>query len=177
MSLRLIAERVGMTKPSLLYHFASKDELREKVLDQLFEHWATTLPRMLRAVTSGAGQFDALMQELTAFFAEDPDRARLLVRELIDRPDEMRRRIGESLAPLVVLITDMMRKGQRRGEVQKSVDPESYILHMIGLTLATVSAAPVMEPVVGEKGGQERLLNELLRIARTSLFAREPLQG
>jgi AcrR family transcriptional regulator len=177
-SLRAIAERVGITKPSLLYHFASKDVLRESVLDKLFEHWATTLPRLLRAVTSGEGQFEVLMQELVTFFRTDADRARLIVRELMDRPDEMRRRVTESLTPLVRLIADTVRKGQALGQVQGEADPEAYILHMIGLTLATVAAEPIVTPVLSaDRGASERYVQELLRIAHSSLFSHERSSG
>jgi AcrR family transcriptional regulator len=172
-SLSAIAELVGMTKPSLLYHFRSKDALRRGVLDRLFDHWATKLPALLRAVTSGEGQFDALMRELVSFFEEDPDRALLLIRELIDRPDEMRARVESTLAPLITLIADSMRKGQRAGRLLSDVDPESYVLHMVGMALSAVAALPTLAPALGEAGGAaaERHKRELMRIARTSLFA------
>lgn len=162
-----------MTKPSLLYHFRSKDELRRGVLDNLFDHWATVLPRLLRAVTTGEGQFDALMSELLTFFSDDEDRALLVVRELMDRPDEMQGRILDSLQPLVRLIADYMRRGQTAGRLQKDVDPEAYILHMIALTISSVATGRLLEPVLagGSDPARKRQANELMRIARTSLFA------
>lgn len=175
-SLRAIAERVGITKPSLLYHFPSKDDLRRGVLDNLFDHWATTLPRLLRAVTSGEGQFEALMHEMLSFFREDSDRARLLIRELLDRPDEMRARITETLAPLVTLIADYMRRGQASGELRHDVDPEAYILQVISMTISTVAAAPILAPVFDTdvESTIERHSSELFRIARASLFRTPP---
>jgi len=38
-SLAMIAAEVGMTKPSIYYHFASKEELVEKVFDAMFEDY------------------------------------------------------------------------------------------------------------------------------------------
>jgi AcrR family transcriptional regulator len=171
-SLRSIAEGVGITKPSLLYHFPSKDHLREEVLSEVFDHWARRLPSLVRAVTSGSGQSDALMNELVAFFREDTDRAHLLLREIIDRPDEMRRRIGASLQPLVVLVADTIRKGQALNMVQADVDPEAFVVHMIGLTIVHMVAAPVVEPVVqtDRESAADRLQRELYRVANTSLF-------
>lgn len=171
-SLQNIAERVGMSKPSLLYHFPSKDKLREGVLGDVFEHWTTRLPSLLRAVTSGPGQFDALMDELSWFFKEDRDRAHLLLRELLDRPEEMKRRIASSLSPLVTLVADSIRKGQAAAIVRAEVDPEAFVLHMIGLTISMVVSVPALEPIAGENEARalDRQERELRRIAFTSLF-------
>ena len=43
-SLQGIADDVGMRKQSLLYHFPSKEVLREAVLSDLLDRWQTTLP-------------------------------------------------------------------------------------------------------------------------------------
>jgi AcrR family transcriptional regulator len=177
-SLQAIAERVGITKPSLLYYFPSKEDLREKVLVELFGHWATRLPNLLRAVTTGEGQFEALMDELTGFFREDPDRARLLIREIMDRPEEMRASISASLGPLVTLVADTMRKGQRSGLLRDDVDPEAYVLNAIGNAMASVVAASVVEPIIGADGESAvgRLERELRRAAHSSLFS-DPVRG
>jgi len=161
-----------MSKPSLLYHFPSKDRLREEVLGEVFEHWTTRLPNLLRAVTSGAGQFEALMDELIAFFEEDADRAHLLVRELLDRPEEMKARITGSLGPLVTLVADAIRKGQTAGVVASDVDPEAFVLHLIGMTISMVIAMPMTESIVRLSGERpfERQERELRRMASTSLF-------
>ena len=70
-SLQAIAECVGVTKQTLLYHYASKEALRRAVLDQIFGHWRERLPDMLRAVTSGHDRFEALTRELVHFFEAD----------------------------------------------------------------------------------------------------------
>jgi AcrR family transcriptional regulator len=177
-SLQAIAERVGITKPSLLYHFPSKEQLREEVLRDLFEHWATRIPNLLRAVATGEGRFEALMDELSSFFREDPDRARLLIREIMDRPDEMRASIASSLGPLVTLIADTMRKGQSSGLLRDDVDPEAYVLNAICVAMASVVAVSVVEPIIGSEGKSAigRLEKETRRIARSSLFT-EPAPG
>lgn len=165
-----------MSKPSLLYHFASKDKLREEVLGDVFDHWTTRLPNLLRAVTSGPGQFDALMDELTSFFTEDRDRAHLLLRELLDRPEEMKRKIAGSLQPLVTLVADSIRKGQAAGIVRPDVDAESFVLHMLGLTISMVVSLPTIESFSDASAptALARQERELRRIAFTSLFSNPP---
>lgn len=178
-SLQEIADEVGVKKPSLLHHFPSKAELLRGVLDNLFEHWTDSLPRLLEAVTSGRGRFEAITAELMRFFLEDPDRARLVVRELLDRPEQMQSRLTQTLTPWLTLIADYIRKGQEIGQIAKDVDPEGYIMHIVTLAVSSVAAMPVVGRALGGKKEDttERQLKELLRIARTSLFVRTDEAG
>lgn len=172
-SLQEIADEVGIKKPSLLHHFSTKNDLLRAVLDNLFDHWTERLPRLLEAVTSGRGRFEAITAELMRFFREDPDRARLIVRELMDRPEAMRGRLNQTLTPWVTLIADYMRKSQEAGQVQQDVDPEAYILHIVTLTVSAIAALPVLGYAFHEEREEvmERQLKELMRIARASLFS------
>src|SRR5688500_1077833 len=72
-SLGDIADEVGIKKPSLLYHFASKDLLRQAVLEHLLARWTETLPRALLAAAAGEDQFNAVTSELVSFLEADPN--------------------------------------------------------------------------------------------------------
>ena len=173
-SLQAIADRVGVTKQTLLYHYPSKDALRRAVLEQVFAHFRERLPQMLEAVTSGLGRFEALTRELAQFFEADPDRARLIVRELLDNPDGMRKLLAENLRPWVLLIAQYIRQGQGSELIHKDVDPEAYVLHVTMLVMMTIATRAIATGVLGEVSGQNdssaRLLNELIRLSRTGLF-------
>ena len=176
-SLQAIAERVGVTKQTLLYHYPNKEALRRAVLEHVFAHFRERLPQMLEAVTSGHGRFEALTRELVHFFEADPDRARLLLRELLDKPDDMRKLLSENLRPWILLIAQYVRQGQGSSIIHADVDPEAYVLQVIILVLANVATRPVMYGVLGEGAGQDevydRQMRELFRLSRTALFAAE----
>jgi TetR/AcrR family transcriptional regulator len=175
-SLQEIADEVGVKKPSLLHHFPSKADLLRGVLDTLFGHWTESLPRLLEAVTSGRGRFEAITSELINFFSEDPDRARLVIRELMDRPDQMQSRLTQTLTPWLTLIADYIRKSQDVGQVGRDVDPEAYIMHIVTLAVSSVAALPVIGSALGGRREEieARQRGELLRIARSSLFEGPP---
>jgi AcrR family transcriptional regulator len=174
--LQAIADDVGITKQTLLYYYPSKEELRRAVLGQLIEHWRQTLPRLLEAVTSGKGKFEALTGELVRFYQADPDRARLILREMLDRPDDMRALMIEGLRPWLLLVAEYIRQGQASGILYEDVDPESYVMHIILLVAGTVANLQVLPRVLSESSGRDastaekRYLDELFRIARNSLF-------
>ncbi len=174
-SLQHIADRVGVRKQSLLYHFPSKETLRQGVLEQLLQHWNDVLPRLLRVAAAGESQFDGVIRETVRFFTADPDRARLLVREMLDRPEDMKRRLSHYVQPWVVMVADLIRKGQRHGQIYREVDPEAYVLQVIALVVAGVATArrlagAVLPANAAEGDPCERHLRELVRIAHFSLF-------
>src|SRR5579883_382302 len=90
-ALQDIADAVGVTKPAVLHHYPSKEHVRQAVLDSILEHWNRTLPRLLLAATESHDRFEGIVGELTRFFAEEPDRARILLRETLDRPADFRK--------------------------------------------------------------------------------------
>jgi AcrR family transcriptional regulator len=178
--LQAISDRVGVAKPSLLYHFSSKDELRRGVLDQVMSHWNEVLPRLLQAATSGENRFEALISESIAFFTEDSDRARLLVREMLDRPEQTKNLFEQYLGPWMKILADYIRRGQDEEIIHSDVDPEAYILEIIQLVVGTVALGDVVDRLLGAAGEDDaphaRQLAEVIRVARSGLFidARNP---
>jgi AcrR family transcriptional regulator len=177
--LQEIADAVGIRKPSLLYHFPSKSELRRSVFEKIAAHWNEALPRLLRAATSGPGQFDAVVEEMVAFFTADPDRARLIIREILDRPDEVEAALGVHVRSWAAIVCDYIRKGQAQGRVYPDVDPEAYVVQVINLVIAGVATYDCVGVLVASQSGADqhfvRHVRELLRVARRGLFLPEPV--
>ena len=143
-SLRHIADAVGIRKPSLLYHYPSKDELRTAVLEHLTLHWGQVLPRLLKAATSGEEEFEGVITELINFFVEDPDRARLILREVLDRPDVVASIQTARVLPWTEIVCRHIRRGQEQGRLRPDVDPEAYVTHMVSTVMASrVITAPL----------------------------------
>lgn len=165
-SLQAIADEVGMRKPSLLYHFPSKDELRLAVLRRVFARWNDVLPRILQAATTGADRFDGLVGEVVSFFAEEPDRARLLLREMLDRPELVDGQMRQYVAPWVAIVTDYIRRGQVDGTVRADADPEAYVMHVVHMIVSGIATATVLGP----DGNLDRHVRETVRIARAAIF-------
>lgn len=164
-SLQDIAEAVGVRKPSLLYHFPSKDALRQKVLELMLARWNDVLPRVLLAATSSQGQFDGVLREMVTFFDEDPDRARLLLREVLDRPREMRTLMDRYVKQWVGAVAEYIKKGQERGRLWRDADPEAYVIQTINLIVSSIATRDSLGTL-----STERNLREVLRYARSSLF-------
>ena len=172
-SLSHIADDVGMRKPSLLYHFPSKESLREAVLNQLLGQWQTRLPDILARAHSVDDRFGALFDEVHDFFSTDPSRALLVMREVVDRPAETRTRLGDAIRPWARIIASSIEAERTEGRVHRSADPEAYVVQSIVMMIGSVVAADFSAAVFGASAGpewSERQRTEARRIARFSLF-------
>jgi AcrR family transcriptional regulator len=175
-SLRMLADAVGMQKGSLVYHFESKEGIREAVLAGLVVRWKDVLPQIMRAATSGENRFERTMAEITGFFTADPNRARLLLREALDNPRELRERLTGATGPWIDLVPERIRDGQSGGEIHAAADAPAYIWLVVLMVLASTAMGELGPGLPGDADPQpatERLTEELIRMARTALF-RQP---
>jgi AcrR family transcriptional regulator len=175
-SVQAIADAVGLRKQSLLHWFPSKEHIRDAVLDSVLDHWRETVPRALAAATTGSRRFEGLIGEVVTFFQADPDRARVLLRESLDRPEALGRRLKDRLGPWLPLVTEAIRTGQASGRVHEHLDPEAWLVELV---LALVGSFSVDSVAHGLLAGdpvalRERRTRELTRLARSSLFRTRP---
>jgi AcrR family transcriptional regulator len=196
-ALQDIADAVGVSKPAVLHHFPSKEHVRQAVLDAILAHWNEALPRLLLAATASHDRFDAVFGETHRFFAHDPDRARLIVRETLDRPAEMRKVLRGPVRQWLAAIAGYVRAGKENGRHYADVDPEAYVIHILLLVVTATASAAVTSAILDDgtsaalpRRGQylgptsaallprgrdqgharSRYDRELARIARASLF-------
>lgn len=168
-SVQEVASAVGVTKQAVLHHFPSKELLRDAVLASLVEHWREVLPRLLLAASASEDRFDAVFGELHRFFNEQPDRARLVLREAIDRPEETKRLLKGAMRAWMEALAAYIRSGQGGARHWEDVDPEAYLVQVLNLVISAAASAEVLSSTLG-RDGRGRYHRELRRIAKASLF-------
>lgn len=178
-SLQMLADAVGIKKPSLLYHFRNKDEVRAEVLARLLSQWNARLPEILLAASTGKARFEAILTAGLDFFAEDRARAQVLVRELLDRPQEMRAVIAEYSRIWVTALSAAIDEGQRSGRIRADVDPKVFITQIASLVVGVAFLEPMSglfepEQITITEDAESAWKHELMRIARVSLFNTRP---
>lgn len=172
-SLRMIAEESATQKGTLVYHFSSKENIRNQVLNIVLSHWKTVLPALLFAATTGENRFDRILLECVDFFREDPNRAKLLIRECLDQPDVVREQYAEQLEPWIDMLEETIAKGRKEGLIVTDMAPRIYIWLVVQMVLSTIAMSELAAGFIApnqDTDATEQLTLELVRIARSSLF-------
>lgn len=169
-ALQEIADAVGVTKPAVLHHFPSKEHVRGAVLDEILEHWQATLPRLLLAASAARGRFDAVFGELYRFFSTDAYRARVILRECLDRPEEARRLLVGPVRPWLDAVAGYVRAGKEAGRHHPDLDPDAYVLHVLSMVIAITATASVNLAGLEGDDAAARYDREIARIARAALL-------
>lgn len=111
-----IAEAVGIRRPSLLYHFNSKQALYDAVVRTAFDRVGATLAEALSVAASGPGErLETVVTAMTGFADENPAAISVVLRELVDPSATGGPLIVQGLGGLVDTITAALAPSAPKG--------------------------------------------------------------
>jgi TetR/AcrR family transcriptional regulator len=112
-----IAEQAGLTHPTLLYHFGSKERLYAAVIEQAMQDWAAMTSA---AISAGVG-FDsvaALVDAGFAFFASHHDFVVIWRREAIEGGGRLEQAMADHMRPFLDRAVDYLRREVAAGRLR-----------------------------------------------------------
>ena len=96
-----IAERAGLTHPTLLYHFGSKEKLYAAVIEQAMLDWAAMTSLAVSAAPVGFDRVAALVNAGMEFFATHHDFVVIWRREAIEGGGRLEVAMAEHMRPFL----------------------------------------------------------------------------
>ncbi len=144
-----VAEKIGITKPALYYHFKNKEELFNEVMDTFLNYFeeimcnlevVTNFQDVLQKMYSSLQDYIIFLKQYTHLEINNDDimlKYYYLIYDAIKRNENFRKRInliyGKNIKNLEVLIIE----AQENGEINKNIDCRIFAFQIIALIKGT----------------------------------------
>jgi TetR/AcrR family transcriptional regulator len=169
-----VAERVGIRRASIVYHFRDKRELYDAVLASVFGDFRERLAGVLETDGPWPGRAEAAIAAWVDYVGARPSLARILLREVASATPAAPPALLAHIAPFFELIERVT--APLRGGPAPPIDPVHLASTIAGATVFFVAAMPALIPGLGfdplRPDQLESHKREVLRIARR-LLARD----
>ena len=141
-----IARGAGIRRPSLLYHFPTKDDLYRAVVAEAFASLGAAMLPALTADGTVQARLESLVRHYVGFFDANPAVARIVVHELLGDEGPGQAILLEQVAPLLDRVQVFV---DGTAALAEGVPSRAAILHVATNALLRAASGPLREPLWG----------------------------
>jgi AcrR family transcriptional regulator len=161
-----VAQRVGIRRASLLYHFKDKGALYDAVLDSIFEELSAGYMRVLHGDGSPGARLEATVDLWLDVTARRPTIVRIMLREIAHGWREHSRPWAERTMPLMQAMIEVIEQGQAEHALRQT-NSVHVLMALTGastfLSLGGTLVASSVSPVIADRATQRELLLAIFR--------------
>ena len=156
-----IAARAGITRPSLLHHYATKEALYAAVVERAFAVLGEGLRGAMTAEGAFSRRLDGLIGAFVDFVEVRPAIASLIVRELVPADGPGSRILLDQVSPLLDHVETFLRR-DGKGVVAAGLPVRAALVHTCAGVLLRAAAGPLARPLWGPGTHSRQLARRLL---------------
>ncbi len=143
-----IAHAAGISRPSLLYHFGSKDGLYAAAVKAGFARLSAALAHAMEMQGDFRARFDTVIARYVGFLDAEPELVRLVLRELLDGRGPGHEMLLTAGLPVIEGIERWVRD-EGRGAVRRGLPVRAALLELVAAALVRSASGPLRQPLWG----------------------------
>ncbi len=147
-SIRDVAQAVGISKPSLIHHFPTKENLYSEVLKRIAHGLNTRLQQALEYEGNEREKLHIFVDRFCAWSFTHENDARILMRELLDNPKRLENVHTWHLKSLMDQLVGIIESGQKKN-VFREVEALPIIINLLGGQHYLMIVMPTLGSIYG----------------------------
>jgi AcrR family transcriptional regulator len=163
-SLNDIAAGVGIRRPSLLHHFASKELLYRNVFERILSDWLERVSEAVEMDGTGWDKVELVLRAGFALFEDHPDYVRMMRREALDGGVRLGIDLASVLKPLFEAAAEYLDEMMAAGKLRRH-DSRHLLIMGYGAILSYFSDAPFITDLLED----DALTPERIRVHREAV--------
>jgi AcrR family transcriptional regulator len=149
-SLNDIAAGVGIRRPSLLHHFASKETLYGEIFERIMSDWLERVDSAVAIEANGWDKVELILRAGFALFEDNPDYVRLMRREALEGGSHLGIDLASVLRPLFDAAASYL-ESQMTAGILKRHDARQLLITGYGAILTYFSDAPFVNGLIDDE--------------------------
>ncbi len=133
LTIKKIAQAVGVTEPALYRHFASKADILSAVIDQMIAHRNATFLQVRKESAAACDMIRSFFSVQASLFESNPSLTIMLFPEDLFRNDELL--LGKASAMMEETLSrfrELLRAGVNEGSIKPGIDCDAVALLLVG---------------------------------------------
>ena len=133
LSIRNVANRVGISEPAIYRHFENKNDLLLHITHYIIDDWENVIRQNWNVDIPALDELGLIMREVVHSFAEDENVAAASYSLLLLQKDKPILQKIQSVIELAIVRTDgILEKGQEAGEVRNGIPARELAMIIFG---------------------------------------------
>ena len=156
-----IAGAADIRRPSLLYHFESKEVLYEAMVHRLFQRLLETLSGFMLEDAEFDQQIVKIGLAFESFAEENQAFGHIVVRDILDHRDPVPQLLANGVVPVLDVVCAYIDTQTVKRGANQSIGTRAAVLQFCINTLVRTAAGPLRTPLWGAEDYTELLIKRL----------------
>ncbi|MGD9487900.1 MAG: TetR/AcrR family transcriptional regulator [Calditrichaceae bacterium] len=164
MTMKRIADEVGISEQAIYRHFDSKLELLTAIIRQFDKHFVSVFSK-IKSIENSVQQITQYIDTHLIYFTQNPAAAAVIFSEEIFQNEEtLVQEVKKLLEKRIQFVTELMQNGQNRGEIKTEYSADTLAVLTLGAMRILITSWRLSNFSFDLKSRSKSIIDDLIKM-------------